>query len=116
MNHRADVAAANMPGIRSYSCYRCRTHVALHDHLISTDFQGPKGCAFLFSSAFNVRLGKREYPQMMTGLFMVADVHCDDCHNVSGWRYLIAVEDSHKYKEGKFVIERLNITEFGDED
>lgn len=45
----------------------------------------------------------------MTGLHMVADVHCADCREVLGWKYEKAYEDSQKYKEGKVVLEKYKI-------
>lgn len=53
--------------------------------------------------------GRKEDRQMMTGLHMVADVHCGDCREVLGWKYEKAYEDSQKYKEGKFVLEKFKI-------
>lgn len=46
---------------------------------------------------------------MMTGLHLVADVHCADCREVLGWKYEKAYEESQKYKEGKFVLEKFKI-------
>ncbi|XP_057805850.1 protein yippee-like At4g27745 isoform X2 [Salvia miltiorrhiza] len=83
-------------GPRIYSCYKCRNHVALHDDIVSKAFQ-------------HVCSGKKEDRQMMTGLHMVADVHCADCREVLGWKYEKAYEESQKYKEGKFVLEKYKI-------
>ncbi|KAM1142305.1 hypothetical protein ACFX19_042849 [Malus domestica] len=43
---------------------------------------------------------------MLTGLHNVADIHCGDCHEVLGWKYERVYEASHKYKEGKLVLEK----------
>ncbi|CAA0838920.1 Protein yippee-like [Striga hermonthica] len=96
-------------GPRLYSCYKCRNPVALHDSIISKGFQSKNGRAFLFSRAVNVFAGRKEDRQLMTGLHMVADVHCRDCKEVLGWKYEKAYEDSQKYKEGKFVLEKFKI-------
>jgi len=45
----------------------------------------------------------------MTGLHTVADVDCSDCRGVLGWKYERAYEETQKYKEGKFILEKLNI-------
>lgn len=45
----------------------------------------------------------------MTGLHTVCDVFCVHCHALLGWTYLEAVQDSEKYKIGKFVLERTKI-------
>ncbi|XP_051149291.1 protein yippee-like At4g27745 [Andrographis paniculata] len=107
------VAVADTTEIRFYSCRRCRTQVALDDHIICREIQGRHGCAFLLSHAFNIRVGKSEHRQLVMGEYIVADVYCNDCDTVLGWKYLMATKDqeSQKYKEGKFVIERRNIIE-----
>ena len=44
---------------------------------------------------------------------MVHDVHCNKCLRVVGWRYERAFEESQKYKEGKFVLERAKLNQRG---
>ena len=96
-------------GPRLYCCSNCRNHVALHDDVISKAFQGKSGRAFLFSHAMNVTVGPKEDRELMTGLHTVADVYCSDCHEVLGWKYERAYEESQKYKEGKYVLEKAKI-------
>ena len=53
---------------------------------------------------------------MMTGMHRVSDIHCKACMKLLGWTYvgpfsysrlkIYAYEQSEKYKEGKFIIER----------
>ena len=43
---------------------------------------------------------------MTTGLHTVADIHCTSCMHIVGWKYELAFEQSQKYKEGKFILER----------
>jgi hypothetical protein len=43
---------------------------------------------------------------MMTGLHTVKSVMCKQCRVVIGWTYVFAYEESEKYKEGKFIVER----------
>ncbi|KAI9398203.1 hypothetical protein POPTR_003G145400v4 [Populus trichocarpa] len=102
---------AEVVGPRLYSCCHCRNHVALHDDVISKAFQlqGRHGRAFLFSHALNIMVGPKEDRQLMTGLHTVADVDCSDCRGVLGWKYERAYEETQKYKEGKFILENLNI-------
>lgn len=94
---------------RLYSCCNCRNHVALHDDVISKAFQGKSGRAFLFCHAMNVSVGAKEDRELMTGLHTVADVYCSDCREVLGWKYERAYEDTQKYKEGKYVLEKSKI-------
>ncbi|KAG2402150.1 hypothetical protein LR48_Vigan747s000400 [Vigna angularis] len=96
-------------GPRLYCCSNCRNHVALHDDVISKAFQGKSGRAFLFGHALNVSVGSKEDRELMTGLHTVADVYCSDCKQVLGWKYERAYEESQKYKEGKFVLEKAKI-------
>ncbi|EEF39017.1 protein yippee-like At4g27745 [Ricinus communis] len=96
-------------GARLYSCYRCRNLVSRHDDIISKGFQASNGRAFLFSHAMNIILGRKEDRQLITGLHTVADIYCSDCGELLGWKYERAYEESQKYKEGKFVIEKFKI-------
>lgn len=72
-------------------------------------FQGKSGRAFLFSHAMNISMGPKEDRHLMTGLHTVADVFCMDCNETLGWKYERAYEETQKYKEGKFILEKLKI-------
>ncbi|XP_048500938.1 protein yippee-like At4g27745 isoform X1 [Beta vulgaris subsp. vulgaris] len=100
---------AGLIGPRVYSCSNCRTNVALHDDIISKAFQGRNSRAFLFSHAMNIDVGPKEDRNLMTGLHTVADVSCSDCREVLGWKYERAYEESQKYKEGKYILEKSKI-------
>ena len=50
---------------------------------------------------------------MTTGLHTVADIYCNRCSQVVGWKYEQAYEKSQKYKEGKFILERAKVTDEG---
>ena len=54
-------------------------------------------------------LGPREDRVLMTGLHTVCDIHCTTCESVLGWKYEVAFEESQKYKEGKYIIEKARI-------
>ncbi|KAF4384519.1 hypothetical protein CsatB_010832 [Cannabis sativa] len=94
---------------RLYNCYKCQNPVSRHDDIVSKDFQATHGRAFLFSHAMNIVLGPKQDRQLMTGLHTVADVYCKDCGEVLGWKYEKAYEQSQKYKEGKFILEKFKI-------
>merc|ERR1711998_793985 len=70
-----------------YSCSQCKTHLALHDNLISTSFHGRTGRAFLFEKVANAKLGPLEERIFTTGLHSVCDIYCICCHNNIGWYY-----------------------------
>lgn len=54
-------------------------------------------------------LGPREDRVLITGLHTVCDIHCNVCGSVLGWKYEVAFDESQKYKEGKFIIEKTKV-------
>ena len=67
--------------------------------------------SYLFASASNVSLGPKEDRVLLTGLHTVADIYCVSCETRLGWKYVEAFEPSQKYKEGKFIVEKIKIIE-----
>jgi hypothetical protein len=98
---------------RVYSCSSCRSHVADHEEIISKAFRGRYGRAYLFSNAVNVKLGPCEDRELITGLHTVADISCTGCDTVLGWKYVVAYEESQKYKEGRYIIEKQMVMKEG---
>eukprot|EP00243_Klebsormidium_subtile_P003342 TRINITY_DN16708_c0_g1_i1.p1 TRINITY_DN16708_c0_g1~~TRINITY_DN16708_c0_g1_i1.p1 ORF type:complete len:112 (-),score=2.05 TRINITY_DN16708_c0_g1_i1:569-904(-) len=96
-------------GPRIYSCSNCRCHSADHDEIISKQFQGRYGRAYLFNSVVNVTLGPKEDRHLTTGLHTVADIYCSCCQQILGWKYEQAYDESQKYKEGKYIIEKARM-------
>lgn len=94
---------------RTYSCLHCRAQLANHDELISKSFQGSQGRAYLFNSVVNVNTSAAEERVLLTGLHEVADIYCDCCKTLLGWKYEHAFESSQKYKEGKYIIELVHM-------
>uniref|UniRef100_A0A7N0UJ54 Protein yippee-like n=1 Tax=Kalanchoe fedtschenkoi TaxID=63787 RepID=A0A7N0UJ54_KALFE len=92
-----------------YRCFTCRNNVALHDDVISTDFRGYHGRAYLFYRAMNITTGPNEDKQFVTGQYTVADVFCNECKETLGWKYVHASEEEQKYKEGKIILEKAKI-------
>jgi Yippee zinc-binding/DNA-binding /Mis18, centromere assembly len=74
-----------------------------------TIFVPSSGRAYLFDNCVNVRIGPAEDRRLMTGLHSVCDIFCIRCETMVGWTYTRAYEHSQKYKEGKFVIEKINL-------
>ncbi|OCH93739.1 yippee-domain-containing protein [Obba rivulosa] len=89
-----------------FSCSQCAVVVALQDELISKAFSGRDGRGYLMHSAVNLRMGKREDRPLLTGVHTVADVYCLGCNDRLGWYYHKASDQSQKYKEGKYLLER----------
>lgn len=102
-----------LSGDKIYTCSQCKTHCTEHGQLISKAFQGRHGRAYLFSDVVNVTLGPREDRMLITGLHTVADIYCITCNSVLGWKYEVAYEESQKYKEGKFILEKAKVMKEG---
>lgn len=88
-----------------YSCSKCRTHLSLYDDIVSREFQGQHGKAYLFNNVVNVNESRPESRLMRTGRHIVRDIHCKECSTVLGWKYEKAYEESQKFKEGKYILE-----------
>lgn len=96
---------------RTYKCKFCKTALALADELVSTAFRCRRGKAYLFNKAANITVGTLEERSMLSGMHTVADIFCCCCGQTVGWKYEAAREESQKYKEGKFVLERGRIVD-----
>ena len=92
-----------------HCCAACRAHLAAHESIISKAFQGRHGRAYLFGDVINVNSGPTENRLLLTGLHVVADIYCNACDTRLGWKYVEAFEESQKYKEGKFILEKAMI-------
>jgi len=97
-------------GSQVYVCSKCNTHLAKPEEIISKSFQGRHGRAYLFDKVVNVSAGPKEDRILITGLHTVADIFCNECQSILGWKYDEAFEESQKYKEGKFILEKNRIT------
>ncbi|KAL7928446.1 yippee domain-containing protein [Trichoderma chlorosporum] len=92
-------------------CSSCATDIAFTSQIISKGFTGRYGRAYLISPPpaetllLNVRIGKNENRQLVTGWHVVADICCGICSRKLGWKYVDAKEESQKYKVGKFILE-----------
>ena len=53
----------------------------------------------------NTFLDKPIARNLITGQHMVADLSCNVCATLLGWKYVEASEESQKYKVGKFILE-----------
>eukprot|EP00934_Nitzschia_sp_Nitz4_P001431 Nitzschia sp. Nitz4//scaffold21_size171442//38787//39751//NITZ4_002151-RA/size171442-augustus-gene-0.87-mRNA-1//-1//CDS//3329542381//1431//frame0 len=98
-----------LDGPQIYSCAQCRTHLTSHDEIISKSFHGRHGRAYLFDNCVNVAVGPAEDRLLITGMHSVSDIFCKRCNTMVGWTYAKAYELSQKYKEGKYIIEKINL-------
>ncbi|KAK3944602.1 peptidylprolyl isomerase [Diplogelasinospora grovesii] len=90
---------------RIYGCQKCKAHLANHEDIISRNFRGQHGKAYLFNNVVNILTGDPNERVMTTGRHIVRDIMCRQCREVVGWKYDKAFESSEKYKEGKFILE-----------
>ncbi|KAF4466740.1 hypothetical protein FALBO_6381, partial [Fusarium albosuccineum] len=88
-----------------YGCKTCKAHLANHEDIISRNFRGQHGKAYLFHSVVNIDTGAPNERNMTTGRHVVRDIACRQCKETVGWKYDKAYEPSEKYKEGKFILE-----------
>jgi len=92
-----------------HCCACCGIHLTSHDDIVSKAFQGRHGRAYLFSNVVNVDTGPTENRLLLTGLHVVCDIYCNACDTRLGWKYMEAFEESQKYKEGKYILEKAMI-------
>ncbi|CAK7274702.1 protein yippee-like moh1 [Sporothrix epigloea] len=90
---------------RIYGCRGCKAHLANHDDIISRNFRGQHGKAYLFNTVVNIDAGNAGERNMTTGRHVVRDITCRGCGETVGWKYDKAFEASEQYKEGKFILE-----------
>jgi hypothetical protein len=67
------------------------------------------GRAYLLDECINVTKGPPEDRLLITGMHSVCDIFCKRCKTLVGWTYAKAYESSQKYKEGKFIIEKIHL-------
>jgi hypothetical protein len=77
-----------------YICNTCSTHLSTKRQIISKSFHGRGGRAFLVDDVVNVYLGPNETRVLVTGMHVVADINCIECHSLLGWKYKEAHEES----------------------
>ncbi|XP_073123030.1 protein yippee-like At5g53940 [Henckelia pumila] len=95
----------------AYKCKSCKTHLALATDIVSRAFHTSRGQAYLFHTVMNINVGDHEKRMMISGMHTVADISCCCCGQILGWKYEAVDHETQKYKEGKFVLERVSITD-----
>lgn len=105
-------------------CSTCSTDLAFCSQIVSKGFTGRYGRAYLVSppdqmrkgrkagDLINVKVGKPETRQLVTGSHVVADINCAMCHAKVGWKYVDAKDESQKYKVGKFILETQRVMDY----
>ncbi|PGH17304.1 hypothetical protein AJ79_01188 [Helicocarpus griseus UAMH5409] len=88
-----------------FGCKHCKTHLADYHDIISRNFRGQHGKAYLFDKVVNINQGEAVERSMTTGRHIVRDIMCRQCKETVGWKYDKAYETTEKYKEGRFILE-----------
>ncbi|KAI7877807.1 putative yippee zinc-binding protein Moh1 [Lichtheimia hyalospora FSU 10163] len=96
-----------LEGKKVFACKKCKAHLSTDRKIVSRNFHGEFGQAFLFSDVVNVFPDDElKDKTMSTGRHMIAMINCEWCGTTLGWQYIKAYEDDQKYKEGKFILEK----------
>ena len=117
-------------GSDTLRCGTCSADLAFSAQIVSKGFTGRYGRAYLVSppprpavvsrpssttssaDLVNIRVGRPESRQLVTGAHVVADISCLVCAAKLGWKYVDAKEQSQKYKVGKFILETQRVVGF----
>ncbi|KAK8923954.1 putative yippee-like protein [Platanthera zijinensis] len=102
-----------LPGPKVFKCKLCKVDSASLDAIISKDFHGRYGRAYLFKTVVNISLGPNEDREFLTGRHTVNDIYCSSCQQILGWRYEKAYDEGQKYKEGMFILEKAMLMKAG---
>jgi len=112
-------------------CKTCAADLGFVSQIVSKGFTGRHGRAYLVAppstqptpscpsspvndnitagnteaDLINIRVGRHENRQLVTGQHVVADIWCVICETKIGWKYVDAREPAQKYKIGKFILE-----------
>ncbi|KAF8664268.1 hypothetical protein HU200_054813 [Digitaria exilis] len=78
----------SLRGPKVFKCKHCKVVSASSDAIVSKDFRGRHGRAYLFDSVVNVSFGPNEDRHLMTGWHTVNDIYCICCQQLLGWRYV----------------------------
>ncbi|XP_015081769.1 protein yippee-like At5g53940 [Solanum pennellii] len=74
------------------------------------------GRAYLFNEVVNITFGENEERTLLSGTYTVKDIFCRICGQILGWKYEKSHDESQKYNEGKFVLERVKIIDDDDDE
>lgn len=97
-----------------FVCRGCVAHLTRGSELVSKDFRGRSGKAYLFNEVTNTFCGAPEDRMLITGLHTIADVFCINCSKSLGWKYVHAFEERQRYKVGKVILEAAYIRRLHD--
>lgn len=89
----------------TYGCSGCRTHLSTSQLVLSKDYRGQTGDAYLMDKVVNVKQGEPDMRTMLTGRYLVSDIMCHQCGHRVGWKYHHTDAKNQKFKEGRYILE-----------
>eukprot|EP00440_Ansanella_granifera_P005571 gb/GFBE01006051.1/.p1 GENE.gb/GFBE01006051.1/~~gb/GFBE01006051.1/.p1 ORF type:complete len:551 (+),score=70.55 gb/GFBE01006051.1/:1-1653(+) len=93
-----------------YHCTRCRSPILRTKDIVSTNYHGARGPAFLVNQLYNTVVDRAPYSAaFVTGAYSVCDVACAGCSIQLAKKYMDAREPSNRFKIGKFLLERTMV-------
>ncbi|PRP83810.1 tRNA 2'-phosphotransferase 1-like [Planoprotostelium fungivorum] len=99
----------SVSGEKVWCCRICTTPLIDNNLMLSDKYTSSTGEAFLFTEAANVCHGRQRTEKLRSGIYLICDLHCVNCHQRLGWHYEESVSEEQKYKEGKCVLEKQQI-------
>ena len=57
-----------------YNCKKCLSPLVAQEQLVSKNFHGKTGKAYLFEKAYNLEMGQEKEQMMMTGLHRIRSI------------------------------------------
>jgi len=125
-NHTEAAGGISRVQPNTLKCVICATDVAFASQIVSKGFTGRHGRAYLVAppspasseasskttELINTRIGKSVHRELLTGAHVVADVSCDICQTILGWKYVDAKDLGQRYKIGKYILETKRVVGF----
>lgn len=93
-----------------YHCCRCRCPTLRCRDIVSTNYHGAWGPAFLVDRLYNAAVERASYAAaFVTGSYIVRDVVCSCCRLMLGKKYVEARDPANRFKVGKILLEQTMV-------
>merc|ERR1712232_570744 len=97
-----------------FHCRKCSSPILQFCDIVSNNYRGALGPAFLVDRLFNVSVDGVAYSaSFVTGGYTVSDVACAVCRVFLGKKYLEARDLVNGFKVGKFLLEQTMVFQPG---
>ncbi|KAF4651727.1 j-protein (type III) [Perkinsus chesapeaki] len=98
-----------LPASTTFYCTVCHSPVLLNAGIISDNYHGGRGPAFLVDRVFEKVISEEALAYnttFTTGRYVVCNVTCGGCDAAIGKKYLACMDPSNSFKTGKYLIEQ----------